>query len=43
MRANPDGYTIEMGHMGTHAVSVSLYPNLAYPQPLVNVSTAGPQ
>jgi tripartite-type tricarboxylate transporter receptor subunit TctC len=30
MRANPDGYTIEMGHMGTHAVSVSLYPHLAY-------------
>jgi tripartite-type tricarboxylate transporter receptor subunit TctC len=30
MRANADGYTIEMGHMGTHAVSVSLYPNLAY-------------
>jgi tripartite-type tricarboxylate transporter receptor subunit TctC len=30
MRSNPDGYTIEMGHMGTHAVSVSLYPNLAY-------------
>jgi tripartite-type tricarboxylate transporter receptor subunit TctC len=30
MRANPDGYTIQMGHMGTHAVSVSLYPNLAY-------------
>jgi tripartite-type tricarboxylate transporter receptor subunit TctC len=30
MRGNPDGYTIEMGHMGTHAVSVSLYPNLAY-------------
>jgi tripartite-type tricarboxylate transporter receptor subunit TctC len=30
MRASPDGYTIEMGHMGTHAVSVSLYPNLAY-------------
>jgi tripartite-type tricarboxylate transporter receptor subunit TctC len=30
MRANPDGYTILMGHMGTHAVSVSLYPNLAY-------------
>src|SRR5271169_2200241 len=21
MRAKPDGYTIEMGHMGTHAVS----------------------
>jgi tripartite-type tricarboxylate transporter receptor subunit TctC len=30
MRANPDGYTIEMGHMGTHAASVALYPNLAY-------------
>ena len=30
MRANPDGYTIQMGHLGTHAVSVSLYPNLAY-------------
>src|SRR5439155_1969666 len=30
MRANPDGYTNQMGHMGTHAISVSLYPNLAY-------------
>jgi tripartite-type tricarboxylate transporter receptor subunit TctC len=30
MRANPDGHTILMGHLGTHAVSVSLYPNLAY-------------
>jgi tripartite-type tricarboxylate transporter receptor subunit TctC len=30
MRANPDGHTILMGHMGTHAVAVSLYPNLAY-------------
>ena len=29
-RATPDGYTIEMGHMGTHAASVALYPNLAY-------------
>jgi len=29
-RAAPDGYTIEMGHMGTHAASVALYPNLAY-------------
>src|SRR5258706_14252230 len=28
--ANPDGYTIQMGHLGTHATSVSLYPNLAY-------------
>ena len=30
MRATPDGYTIEMGHIGTHAVSVWLYPKLAY-------------
>jgi tripartite-type tricarboxylate transporter receptor subunit TctC len=30
MRANPDGHTILMGHMGTHAVSVSLYRNLPY-------------
>src|ERR1700730_2913504 len=30
MRANPDGYTIEMGNMGTHATAVALYPNLAY-------------
>jgi len=29
-RASPDGYSIEMGHMGTHAASVALYPNLAY-------------
>jgi tripartite-type tricarboxylate transporter receptor subunit TctC len=30
MRANPDGYTIQMGHMGTHAVAVALYPSLPY-------------
>jgi len=30
MRANPDGYTMLMGQMGTHAASVALYPNLAY-------------
>ena len=29
-RAQPDGYTLVMGHMGTHAASVGLYPNLAY-------------
>src|SRR5467141_1044632 len=29
-RANPDGYTIELGNMGTHAASVALYPSLAY-------------
>ena len=30
MRADPDGYTILMGQMGTHAASVALYPNLPY-------------
>jgi tripartite-type tricarboxylate transporter receptor subunit TctC len=30
MRAQPDGYTIIMGHMGTHAAAVALYPKLAY-------------
>ncbi len=30
MRADPDGYTILMGHVGTHAVAASLYANLAY-------------
>src|SRR5215471_11967324 len=30
MRANPDGYTIEMGNMGTHATAVALYPTLDY-------------
>ena len=30
MRAPPDGYTIMMGHMGTHAAAVALYPKLAY-------------
>ena len=30
MRAEPDGYTIQMGQMGTHAAAVALYPNLAY-------------
>ena len=29
-RAAPDGYTLVMGHMGTHAASLALYPNLAY-------------
>ena len=29
-RANPDGYTIMTGHMGTHAAAVGLYPNLQY-------------
>src|SRR5215467_3163965 len=30
MRARPDGYTILMGHTGTHAFSVAFYANLAY-------------
>src|SRR5215510_4459795 len=30
MRANPDGYTIQLGNMGTHAAAVAFYPSLAY-------------
>jgi tripartite-type tricarboxylate transporter receptor subunit TctC len=30
MRASPDGYTIALGQIGTHAVAVALYPNLPY-------------
>lgn len=30
MRATNDGYTVIMGHMGTHAAAVALYANLAY-------------
>jgi tripartite-type tricarboxylate transporter receptor subunit TctC len=30
MRAAPDGYTLEMGHIGTHAIAVWAYPQLAY-------------
>lgn len=30
MRASPDGYTIQIGNMGTHAAAVAIYPNLAY-------------
>jgi tripartite-type tricarboxylate transporter receptor subunit TctC len=30
MRSQPDGYTIIMGHMGTHGAAVALHPNLAY-------------
>ncbi len=29
-RAAPDGYTLLVGQMGTHAASVGLYPNLPY-------------
>jgi tripartite-type tricarboxylate transporter receptor subunit TctC len=30
MRAKPDGYTIQVGQIGTHAFSVAFYPNLAF-------------
>jgi tripartite-type tricarboxylate transporter receptor subunit TctC len=30
VRAKPDGYTIELGHSGTHAFAAALYPKLAY-------------
>ena len=30
MRARPDGYTIQVGQLGTHAAAVAFYPNLAY-------------
>jgi tripartite-type tricarboxylate transporter receptor subunit TctC len=40
MRANADGYTVIMGHMGTHAAAVALYPKLAY-HPLKNFETVG--
>src|SRR3982074_2230865 len=29
LRAAPDGYTIQVGQMGTHAAAVAFYPNLA--------------
>jgi len=40
MRADPDGYTILMGQMGTHAAAVSLYPNLPY-KPAEDFETIG--
>ena len=40
MRADPDGYTIEMGQMGTHAAAVALYPSLAY-KPAVDFEPIG--
>jgi tripartite-type tricarboxylate transporter receptor subunit TctC len=29
-QAKPDGYTIEMGHMGTHGAAPAVYPDLKY-------------
>src|SRR5258707_12866194 len=44
MRVNPDGYTVMLGHLGTHAFVVALYPNLPYKpdvdfQPIGQVAT----
>lgn len=39
-RAAADGYTLIMGHMGTHAAAVALYPNLAY-NPAADFETVG--
>jgi len=39
-RAAADGYTIIMGHMGTHAAAVPLYPKLAY-HPINNFDPIG--
>ena len=40
MRAAPDGHTLVMGNMGTHAASVALVPNLPY-KPDVDFETVG--
>ncbi|HEX2216399.1 MAG TPA: tripartite tricarboxylate transporter substrate-binding protein [Xanthobacteraceae bacterium] len=39
-RSNADGYTLALGHMGTHAASVALHPNLAY-DPLTDFEPIG--
>ena len=39
-RAKNDGYTIAMGHLGTHAAAPALYPNLAY-DPAVDFEPIG--
>lgn len=38
--AAPDGHTIMIGHTGTHAASVALYPNLRY-NPLTDFAPVG--
>lgn len=30
MRSPPDGYTLLLGHVGTHGAALAVYPNLAY-------------
>src|SRR4028119_678807 len=32
-QSQPDGYTIMMGHMGTHGAAPALYPKLTHDQP----------
>lgn len=39
-KSAPDGYTLVSGHVGTHAASVALYPNLRY-DPLVDFTPVG--
>jgi tripartite-type tricarboxylate transporter receptor subunit TctC len=39
-RATADGYTLVLGHMGTHATAVGLYPELAY-KPATDFSAVG--
>lgn len=39
-RAPADGYTITLGHMGTHATAVGLYPDLAY-KPVTDFEPVG--
>ena len=39
-QAAPDGYTIMMGHMGTHGAAPALYPNLKY-DPTKDFETIG--
>jgi tripartite-type tricarboxylate transporter receptor subunit TctC len=43
-KAAPDGYTIVVGTLGTHAAAVGMYPNLAYDpakdfEPIINMAT----
>ena len=39
-RAAPDGYTLGLGHVGTHAAAITLVPNLAY-KPLEDFEPVG--
>ena len=41
-RARPDGYTIAMGHLGTHAASPALYPKLPTTRSTISSRSAWP-